>query len=235
MQPVVVKDIGENVRVGFSGKLLGNTYSKYGADAAENFAKFMGYFPGKTALIMLANGGDTILNIDTATKQELEAIPYDAAITRNPENLLVLNAADCVPLVLYNDKQNFVALAHVGTSGASLHLPSKIVKALGVPPEDLLCYVGPSIGQRSYRFDKDKFEKKLDHTWEDYVTNEPDGVHINLLGYVLDELKRSGVKEDNIHKENVDTGSDVKYFSHRRHKLTGELDGRNCFAVCLNM
>ena len=213
--------------------MLGNTYSRYGTDADENFAEFMTYFSGKNPQIMLAVGGDNIINIDKASRQELETTDYDAAITSNPDNLLVLNAADCIPLVFYSKKQDFVALAHVGTSGAVLHLPSKVIETIGVPREEIYCYVGPSISKKSYRFEKDKFEKKLDHSWDGYITDEHDGIHINLLGYVLDELKGSGIKSDNIEIEEVDTGSDPDYFSHRRHKLTGEPDGRNCFAVCL--
>lgn len=231
--PVIIKDINHKLRVGYSGKLLGNTYNRYGADADENFAKFMTYFPGKNPQIMLAVGGDTIMDIDIATGRELETSDYDAAITNSPRNLLILNAADCIPLVFYSKRQDFVALAHVGTSGAVLHLPSKVIKTLGVPPEEIYCYIGPSISKKSYRFEKDKFEKKLDQSWDRYITDELDGTHLNLLGYVLDELKNSGIKPKNIETEDVDTGGDPNYFSHRRHKLTGEPDGRNCFAVCL--
>lgn len=233
MEPVVTKEINNSIRVGYSGKRLGSTYIKFGPDADENFAKFMTCFPGKDPLIMTAVGGDTIVNIDKTTQQELEATEYDAAITKNPQKLLVLNAADCIPLVFCNKKGDFVALAHIGTNGASLHLPTKLVNELGVSPQDLYCYIGPSISQKTYRFERDKFEKKLDQSWDKYVTDEADGIHINLIGYVLDELKNLGIKPKNIQIEEVDTGADPNYFSHRRHRLTGEADGRNCFAVHL--
>jgi copper oxidase (laccase) domain-containing protein len=233
MQPVIVKDIDQAIRVGYSGKLLGNTHEKFGPDADRNLGKFMSYFPGKTPQILGAVGGDIILEVDHMTPAELAASDYDVAITTSPQNLLILNAADCIPLVFYRDEKDFVALAHVGTSGAALHLPSKVIKTLGAPPEELRCYVGPSISQKSYRFEKGTFKKQLDRTWDDYITDEADGVHLNLLGYVLDELKTSGTRPENIKVEEVDTGGDADYFSHRRHQLTGEPDGRNCFAVCL--
>ena len=182
---------------------------------------------------MPAVGGDVIINLDDSGQYKIDNTDYDAAITRNPKALLVLNAADCIPLVFYVPSQQLLALAHVGTSSAALHLPNKLIKALGVDAKNIHCYVGPSISQKSYRFAKKKFEKKLDTSWDNYITDEPDGIHINLLGYVLDELKSSGIQPENIQIENVDTGSDTDYFSHRRHRLTGEPDGRNCFAVYL--
>jgi len=81
--------------------------------------------------------------------------------------------------------------------------------------------------------DKDLSDKKLDNSWDKYITKENDGIHINLLGYVLDELKAAGLKPENVQVDDIDTGADPVYFSHRRHKLTGEPSGRNCFGACL--
>jgi copper oxidase (laccase) domain-containing protein len=104
---------------------------------------------------------------------------------------------------------------------------------MGPDTRALHCYVGPSISQKAYRFEEEIFEKKLDSSWDEYTSREPDGIHINLLGYVLGELSGCGLAQSNIIIEDVDTGSDPDYFSHRRHKLTGEPDGRNALGACL--
>jgi copper oxidase (laccase) domain-containing protein len=235
MEPVVLKTVGGAVGVGYSGKLLGNNRPRFSHDGNDNFAKFMAKFPGKTVYDMPAVGKDSIANVDKLTPEQIWDTEADALITHSPSALLVLKAADCIPLVFYVPGQNVLALAHVGTSGAALHLPSKVIEQMGCPAEQIRCYVGPSISQKSYRFppDYDFDHKKLDASWQPYITKEPDGIHINLFGYVFDELKSSGIVENNIEVEEVDTGSDAAYFSHRRHKLTGEPDGRNCFGVCL--
>jgi len=223
MDRLVIKTIDNVIKVGYSGKKM-----------SANFARFTAEFPGKTVYDMPAVGKAAIINIDTLTPDEVWQSEADALITSKSDNLLTLRAADCIPLVFYVPGEKFLALAHVGTSGAALHLPSKLVKAAGYPPERIHCYVGPHISQKSYRFvDKDLSDKKLDMSWNIYITHEPDGIHINLLGYVIDELKANGVKDENIKIDEVDTGSDPKYFSHRRHKLTGEPNGRNCFAAQL--
>ena len=234
MESVIIKTIGGSITVGYSGKALGNTQASFGAAAKANFARFTAKFPGKTVYDMPAVGKDNIVNVDSLTPDKLFEMETDALITTNPSALLTLKAADCIPLVFYVPGQKILALAHVGTPGAVLHLPSKTVKALEVNPAKLRCYVGPSISQKSYRFKEEEFsDKKLDPSWSSYITKEPDGVHINLLGYVLDELKSCGLTDENIEIEQIDTGGDPAYFSHRRHKLTGELDGRNSFGVCL--
>jgi len=235
MDPVIIKTIGGSITVGYSGKALGNTQASFGADAKASFAKFTAKFPGKTVYDMPAVGKDNIVNVDNLTPEELYEMEADALITANPSALLTLKAADCIPLVFYMPEQKILALAHVGTSGAALHLPRKLIRKLGTQPGLIRVYTGPSIGQKSYRFplDYDPGDKKLDQSWDGYITREDDGIHINLQGYVLDELRECGITDENIELEQVDTGSDPNYFSHKRHKLTGEPDGRNCFGVCL--
>ena len=232
---MIIKTIGDSLTVGYSGKLLGNSQASFGAAANTNFVRFTAKFPGKTVYDMPAVGKDNVVNVDNLTPEKLYEMEADALITKNSSALLTLRAADCIPLVFYMPEQKVLALAHVGTSGAALHLPRKLIRKLDTQPGLIRVYAGPSISQKSYRFppDYDFDDKKLDASWGSYVTKETDGVHINLLGYVLDELKNCGITDENIEIEQVDTGGDPAYFSHRRHKLTGELDGRNSFGVCL--
>jgi copper oxidase (laccase) domain-containing protein len=231
---IVTKTISNAVKIGYSGKKLGNVNPRYSDDAEANFAKFIAQFPGKTVYDMPASGKDGIADADIQTPEQLWDTGVDAIISRKPSALLVLKAADCIPVVFYEPGQNIIALAHVGTTGARLHLPRKVIKAISRPAANLHVYIGPHVSQKSYRFpDKEISEKDLDQSWDKYVSVEDDGWHIDLLGYVTDELKSAGIKPENIELSEVDTGSDKDYFSHRRHKITGEPTGRNCFAACL--
>jgi copper oxidase (laccase) domain-containing protein len=234
MDPVTIKIIDETIQFGYSGKKLGDTQAGAGPEAEANFARFIAKFPGKKVYDMPAAGKDMIVDVDGLTPQEVWRSEADALITKSPDNLLALKAADCIPLVFYTPGQNFLALAHVGTSGAALHLPSKLIQKINSPTAQIKVYAGPHISRKSYRFiDKDISDKKLDDSWSGYITSEEDGVHLNLLGYVIDELEQSGIKPENIEINEIDTGADPNYFSHRRHKLTGEPTGRNRFAACL--
>jgi hypothetical protein len=234
MDDVTIRVIDNAIKIGYSGKKLGNTNGRFGDDATDNFAKFRVRFPGTTVYDMPAVGEDNIVEVDGKSPETIFQNGADGFITQLKNNLLVLKAADCIPLVFYVPGQDVLALAHVGTSGAKLHLPAQMIRRLALPPQNLKVYVGPHVSQKSYRFpDKDISEKDLDKSWDKYVSVEDDGWHIDLLRYVLDELKAAGIKPENIKVNEVDTGADPDYFSHRRHKITGEPDGRNCFGVCL--
>jgi copper oxidase (laccase) domain-containing protein len=231
---VVIKIINNAVKIGYSGKKLGNVNERFGPGAEVNFAKFTAKFPGKTIYDMPAVGKDNIVDVDNLSPQQLWEIPADGLVTRKSSALLVLKAADCIPLVFYVPGEKILALAHAGTSGAALHLPEKMLKELGRQPAEVQVYVGPHVSQKSYRFpDKDLSDKELDKSWDNYFTQETDGLHIDLLGYVIDELKNCGVRPENIEVSEVDTAADENYYSHRRHKITGEPTGRNCFGACL--
>jgi len=232
MDAVTIKDVGGAVRVGFSGKALGNTNDKFGAGGEQNFAKFKAAFDGKIIYDMPAVGGDQIIEVDGQMPTQVWAQEGDALITKNKDAVLTLRAADCIPLVFFVPGQPVLALAHVGSPGAALHLPRKVVEHLGIEPAKLHVYFGPSISQKSYRFEPDKFEKKLDASWDEYISHEPDGIHLDLQGYVKDELKSCGITDENMVFEDADT-HDEDFFSHRRHRLTGEPTGRNAFAVHL--
>jgi copper oxidase (laccase) domain-containing protein len=232
MERIVTKEFGGKIKVGYSGRTLGNVNPVFGGNAKENFNEFIAHFPGKQVCDMPAIGGDSIVDVDELTPDQLSERTCDGLVTRKALTLLVLKAADCAPLVFYSTVSPELALAHVGTAGAAMHLPRKVIEFLGIKPEHINCYIGPSISQESYRFDEDISDKELDSSWDGYITKEADGVHINLLGYIVAELKSSGIPEQNIEIEDVDTGTG-EFFSHRRHKLTGEPNGRNCFAACL--
>lgn len=234
MKGVVTKSVGNTIGISYAGKLLGNTGLKFSEDAADNFARFISSLPKKTLYHMIGVSRDAVVDVDKISPDDLPNMEVDSMITKNPSVLLVMKAADCIPLMFYVPGQKILALAHVGVDGAALHLPAKLVKQLGRPPEQIKCYVGPSISQESYRFEgHDIRDKNLDSSWDAYISDEPDGIHINLLGYVVDELKKTGMLAKNIELDDIDTGSDANYFSHRRHKLTGEPDGRNTFAAYL--
>ncbi len=233
MDKVVLRDL-DGVKVGFSGKKLGSVQILDREVNAE-FEEFISHFPAKIVYDMPAVGKDHVIRVDGLTPEQVWGTEADALITENPDVLLTLRAADCIPVVFYVPGQKILGLAHVGTSGAVLHLPRQTLQKMNVRPEEVKVYVGPSISKESYRFppDYNLGEKGLNPSWDKYISRQNDEIHIDLLGYVIDELKTSGVKSVNIQSENIDTGADADYFSHRRHRLTGETSGRNAIGVTL--
>lgn len=74
----------------------------------------------------------------------------DAMITALPDICLMVRSADCVPLLLYDPKQNVIAAIHAGWRSTLLQIAAKTVRQMqdvfNVDPHDILAGIGPSIG-----------------------------------------------------------------------------------------
>lgn len=81
----------------------------------------------------------------------------DALITNEPDILLVMFFADCVPLYFYDPVTGSMGLAHAGWKGTVAEIAVKTVEKMtavyGVKPENLYAAIGPSIGSCCYEVD----------------------------------------------------------------------------------
>ena len=81
----------------------------------------------------------------------------DALITDVPGLALVVTAADCVPVFLYDPVRRVVGAVHAGWRGTVAGIGAKVVQAMaetyGCNPADILGAVGPSIGPCCYEVD----------------------------------------------------------------------------------
>ena len=89
----------------------------------------------------------------------MTAIPdADALITDEPDVLLVLYFADCVPLYFVDEDTGALGLAHAGWKGTVLDVAGKTVAAMaeafGTRPERLRAAIGPSIDGCCYEVDE---------------------------------------------------------------------------------
>jgi polyphenol oxidase len=89
----------------------------------------------------------------------------DIIVTDAPGLGLAVRAADCVPLLIADERTTAVAAAHAGWRGMAAGVPSAAVTALarefGSRPSDLVAAIGPSIGACCYEVGvevRDRFE-----------------------------------------------------------------------------
>jgi YfiH family protein len=86
---------------------------------------------------------------------EISAPPKaDILITNRPEVTLFLRFADCVPIMLFDPRQQAIALVHAGWRGtlqkASAAAARALVEHYGSRPQDIRAGIGPSIGPCHY-------------------------------------------------------------------------------------
>jgi YfiH family protein len=84
-----------------------------------------------------------------------EAAPQgDALITREPGVLLVVQTADCIPILLADPKRQVIAAIHSGWRGTVRRIAAKALGRMqmefGTKPEDVIAALGPGIGQSCY-------------------------------------------------------------------------------------
>jgi YfiH family protein len=88
-----------------------------------------------------------------------DALQGDALFTRDPGILLVVQTADCVPVLLADTKQRGIAAIHSGWRGTLKRIAAKTLGRMtmefGTRPEDVIAAIGPAIGRCCYEVGSD--------------------------------------------------------------------------------
>ena len=159
-------------------------------------------------------------------------IEADAIVSKYPNVFIYLSFADCIPFTIYDQKQNIFAFAHLGWRSTYLNLHQKLfqlfIEVYHSNAEDLIIHIGPCIKKESYLLENPCQKDEL--AWKSYVNLVREDLYsIDLRGYVIDFFKGQKVKQ--IHVSDIDTGSNLNYFSHYRSTYTDELEGRFFYSV----
>ena len=74
----------------------------------------------------------------------------DAAVTRTPGRVCVIQVADCMPVLFAARDGSAVGAAHAGWRGLAGGVLEQTVAKLGVPPAQLMAWLGPAISQKNF-------------------------------------------------------------------------------------
>jgi polyphenol oxidase len=106
--------------------------------------------------------------IHTATRETASSRPRaDGIVTRDPNLILGIFSADCVPILMLDPKQKIAAALHAGWRGTLADIAIEGIKAmtkLGAQLSDISAALGPSIGPCCFEVDSDladQFATKL--------------------------------------------------------------------------
>ena len=146
----------------------------------------------------------------------------DALITNLPHVLLTILTADCVPILLYDTKQQVIAAVHAGWKGSKAHIVKKTVKKMiqtfGSNASDIKAGIAPSIGGCCYEVGKEVTKHFFD-TPHAYTAKKNDKYMLNLPHVNKHQLLDVGLKEENIEMSHICTACDVEhYFSYRKEQ-----------------
>ena len=163
----------------------------------------------------------------------------DAVITNQKNVPIGVLTADCVPILICDEKKNFIAAIHAGWKGAYKDIISKVINFMikkGSDPRDITAAIGPAISVKNYEVKEDfkrKFVKKNKQN-NRFFKIKYKKLYFDLPNYVKSCLLKNKIK--NIESINIDTFNiNNKFFSARRAlRLNHDDYGRNISIIMLN-
>ena len=162
----------------------------------------------------------------------------DAIITNQRYLPIAILTADCVPILICDNKKKMIGIIHAGWKGAYKGIIDRVIKFMikkGCKLKNFTIAVGPSISVKNYEVKEDfrkKFLKK-DKKNLKYFKIKRKKLYFDLTKYVQALLLKSKIK--NIDILNIDT-FDVKnkFFSARRALKQKHNDyGRNISIIMI--
>jgi len=135
----------------------------------------------------------------------------DALLENHPGAVIAVKTADCMPILLVDERNHAVAAVHAGWRGTAAHIVSAAVESMhrrfGTRPHDLHAAIGPGIGKCCYEVGPEVAAH----------FGERGRAHISLSDSNRAQLTQAGVTPQQIYASNLCTMCLAKDFhSYRR-------------------
>lgn len=154
----------------------------------------------------------------------------DGLVAGDPNVVLAVHCADCVPLLLADVRRGAVAAVHAGWRGTAAGAAQAAVQAMrdahGSVPEDLIAALGPAIGPCCYEVDAPVYERFAAWPWRDrvFAPSRPGHWRLDLWTANRWQLETSGLAPSAISAVGLCTADHhALFYSHRRDGKTGHM------------
>ncbi|MEO8346845.1 MAG: peptidoglycan editing factor PgeF [Betaproteobacteria bacterium] len=192
----------------------------------ENRRRLAAFLPAAPIWLSQVHGADVVA-IDKGNVAALTSLPpyADAAVTRAPGIVLGVRTADCLPVLFADRAGAVVGAAHAGWRGLSNGVLEATLRAMHVPPDDIVTWLGPAIGPQKFEVGADVYAAFCSADADAARSFAPlrDGKWLGDL-YALARLRlqRAGVTD--IKGGDFCTLSEPgRFFSYRGNKDTGRM------------
>jgi YfiH family protein len=198
-----------NVRALVTTRALGDMKS------AEGRARLRAHLPADPAWLRQVHGA-TVVDASKAAA----GTAADASFTTTRNLVCAMMAADCLPVLLADDRGTAVGIAHAGWRGLAAGVIEAAVHAMAVPPRRLLAWLGPAIGPDSYEIGsevRDAFLARDARAEPAFAPTRPGHWKLDLYAVARQRLAAMGVTR--VWGGNYCTASTpARFFSYRRDK-----------------
>src|SRR5690606_36475055 len=162
----------------------------------------------------------------------------DALVTNQPQTLIVVRTADCVPVLLYEKATGVVGAVHAGWRGAVAGIVTETIRTcvehFTSKVEQMHVAIRPSIGPCCYEVDEPVIQPLQDRYpgWPDVLrlTSKGKGI-LDLKQLIHCQVRASGIPENHIGR--VDHCTHCRedlFYSYRRE---GGVMGTMCSGIML--
>lgn len=148
----------------------------------------------------------------------------DGMVTNQPEVVLTMRFADCVPILFHDPKQRAIGIAHAGWRGTVAQVTANTVQmmvdAFGSDPADIQAAIGPSIGPDHYQVGEEVVQavQAAFGTTDGLIQRAADGsAYLDLWASNKLALERAGVRQIEVAEICTATNTS-EFFSHRAEK-----------------
>lgn len=152
----------------------------------------------------------------------------DGIYTRDKDVLLVTFYADCTPIYFFAPKYHLIGLAHSGWRGTAAQIGKSMIEIWleqeAVELSDIHVVIGPAIGSCCYTVNNQVRVPILEsieaqYAGEVFTKREADIYDLDLKKAIYYQMKKIGVKDDQIYRTNHCTSClNEVYFSYRRDR-----------------
>ena len=207
-------------------------------DNKKNILKNLHYVSQKMSIkknkLILMHQTHSAKVIEIRESNYKKKINSDAIITKVKGLALGVLTADCVPIIIYDSKNEIIGCIHAGWKGALSGIIKKTVNKIKKfnTKNKIYASVGPCINKKNYEIDLNFYKKFLNKSKKNkkyFSHKNKDKKIFNLRKFVADKLIELKVKVDHV---NYDTyGEKVNFFSYRRSRKLKQNDYGRCISV----
>ncbi|MBH1988771.1 MAG: polyphenol oxidase family protein [Myxococcaceae bacterium] len=174
--------------------------------------------------------GDRLWRVhESSSIEEVSKIEGDALWTTVQNRKIGVRTADCVPVFVWGNQQEFVCAIHAGWRGVAAHIVRKSVQAicqeLGLEASDCSAQIGPCIGADVYEVGAEVARQAPAVCVKTGLDNRN---YLDLQQWLLLQMQDLGIRVDSIVNRCTFSNPET-YFSARRGDK-----GRQISWICLS-
>lgn len=158
-----------------------------------------------------------------------EVADTDAVITSVPGLCVAVKTADCIPVLLYDERQHLVAAVHAGWRGTVGRIVERTLEVMKSRGEDVHAIIGPGISLQAFEVGDEVYEAFQQASFPmSRIAQRFSKWHLDLWEANRYLLEQYGVKD--IHTAGICTYTSSDFYSARRDSIR---TGRNINGIRL--